>query len=61
MLEDDLKKYKLLFSSLIYENLMPEDHFYRKLEACIEKKRIDTICRHLYKETGQHSVNSGQN
>ncbi|MBU7042029.1 MAG: IS1182 family transposase [Theionarchaea archaeon] len=50
MLKNNPKQHKLLFSPIVYEKLIPEDHFYRKLQACIDWKRIDTICRPLYSE-----------
>jgi IS5 family transposase len=58
MLKDDPKQYKLLFSPLVYEKLIPKDHFYRKLQACIDWKHIDRICRHLYsKDMGRPVTN----
>jgi hypothetical protein len=33
MLKDDPKQHKLLFSPIVFEKLIPEDHFYRKLRV----------------------------
>lgn len=50
MLRDGPKQTRLLYGPAIYEMTIPEDHYFRKLDDCLDWKRTDMICRHLYSE-----------
>ena len=50
MLKEGPKQTRLLYGPAIYEMTIPEDHYFRKLDDCLDWKRTDTICRHLYSE-----------
>ena len=56
MLKDEPKQSKFLFGPSIYEKIIPEDHFLRKIDACVDWKRIDALCRHLYCEDNGRPV-----
>ena len=56
MLKDEPKQSKFLFGPSIYKKIIPEDHFLRKLDACVDWKRIDALCRHLYCEDNGRPV-----
>lgn len=56
MLRDTLKQTRLLFGPAIYKKTIPEDHYYRKLDGCIDWKRPDALCRHLYCENNGRPV-----
>jgi IS5 family transposase len=56
MLKDELKQSRFLYGPSVYEKIIPRDHFLRKLDACVDWKRIDALCRHLYCEDNGRPV-----
>lgn len=50
MIKDEPKQLTFLLSPSIYDKTIPEDHLMRKLEECVDWKRIDELCLPLYCE-----------
>jgi hypothetical protein len=59
MLKDEPKQSKFLYGPSVYEKIVPKNHFLRKLDACVDWKRIDALCHHLYcEDNGRPVTNS---
>jgi IS5 family transposase len=56
MLKDESKQAKFLYGPSVYEKIVPKNHFLRKLDACVDWKRIDALCHHLYCEDNGRPV-----
>ena len=56
MLKKGPKQTKFLFSSSIYSKMIPEDHFLRKLNTCLDWSRLEAIILPLYCEDNGRPV-----
>jgi transposase len=56
MLKKGPKQTHFLLSNSIYSNLIPEDHFLRKLDRCVDWNRFEDIILPLYCEDNGRPV-----